>query len=104
MIKIDIQRCAGTIIEIEICDHAGYGDKGQDLVCAGVSSIAVGTMNALDQLCQDMCDLQMQEAYIHILVKQQSSTVQTVLTTMCIQLETMQESYSNFLTINDQEV
>lgn len=104
MVKVDIKRASNTITEIEIYDHANFATKGEDLVCAGVSSIAVGTMNALDRLCPNMCELQLQDAYIHIKVKQHSDSVHTMLETMCIQLETMQNSYSKFIKINDQEV
>lgn len=104
MVKVEIKRKNHEIQEVTIRDHAGSGEHGYDLVCAGVSSISVGTLNALDRLCSDMCELQMQEEYVHILVNMQSPIVQTVLQTMCIQLETMQQSYKKYIKINDQEV
>ena len=48
MVRVHVKRHQGIIQEVEIRDHAGYADAGQDLVCAGVSSIAVGMMNAFD--------------------------------------------------------
>ena len=53
MMAIFVSACAG---------------KGQDLVCAGVSSIAVGMMNALDRIKPSACDMQMEEAHINIQV------------------------------------
>ena len=50
MVRVHVKRHQGIIQEVEIRDHAGYADAGQDLVCAGVSSIAVGMMNALDEM------------------------------------------------------
>lgn len=105
MIKVEIKRTKHAICEVIIKDHAGYGDKGEDLVCAGVSCIAIGTLNALDQLCEDTCDLEMKDAFIRIVVKLlEDHDTQVILTTMGIQLSTMQETYENFIKITDQEV
>ena len=56
MVRVHVKRHQGIIQEVEIRDHAGYADAGQDLVCAGVSSIAVGMMNALDEMVPEACD------------------------------------------------
>lgn len=104
MVKVEIKRKSHDIQEVTIRGHAGSGQHGYDLVCAGVSCISVGALNALEQLCPKQCELQMQEAYVHILVNMQSPIVQSVLATMCIQLATMQQSYKTYIKINDQEV
>lgn len=104
MVKVWVKRKDAYIDEIEIKDHSGYAKSGQDLVCAGVSSIGIGMLNALDQLVPDMCELQIDEAYIKIKTKQSDERVQLLLKAMLIQLSTMQESYQTYITINDQEV
>lgn len=104
MVKVWVKRKDAYIDEIEIKDHSGYAKSGQDLVCAGVSSIGIGMLNALDQLVPDMCELQIDEAYIKIKTKQSDEVVQLLLKAMLIQLSTMQESYQTYITINDQEV
>lgn len=105
MIRVLIKRHEQSIVDVCIQDHANYAEKGLDLVCAGVSSIAVGIMNALDELAKDTCTLEMKEAYIRIKVKQcENPTTQMILKILCIQLETMQEAYKKYIKINDQEV
>lgn len=104
MITVDIKRKGTEIIEMNVSGHAAFAKHGEDLVCAGVSSIMVGTLNAIDQLCEDMCALTLADACIQILVKTQSEQLQTILQTTCIQLETMCKSYDKFIKINDQEV
>lgn len=104
MVKVRIKRIHTTICEIEIKDHAGYGDAGQDLVCAGVSSIAVGMMNALDQLVPNTCEFVMKDAYIKINTIQSSSEQALLLEALSCQLQTLKESYETYITINDQEV
>ena len=81
-----------------------YADAGQDLVCAGVSSIAVGMMNALDEMVPEACDFVLKEAYIKIETILPDATAGILLQGMYYQLSTMQESYADYITINDQEV
>ena len=38
MVRVHVKRHQGIIQEVEIRDHAGYADAGQDLVCAGAVS------------------------------------------------------------------
>lgn len=105
MIKVEIKRKHRSICEVIVRDHAGYADKGEDLVCAGVSCIAIGTLNALDRLSEGTCDLEMKDAYIKIAVKLlEDHDTQVMLNMMCMQLSTMQETYENFIKITDQEV
>lgn len=104
MVKVSVKRIHTTICEIEIKDHAGYGDAGQDLVCAGASSIAVGMMNALDQLAPNTCEFVMKDAYIKIYTVQQSNEQALLLEALLVQLQTLKESYQTYITINDQEV
>lgn len=104
MVKVDVKRKHQTITEIVIHDHAGYADSGQDLVCAGVSSITVGMMNALDQMVPDVCDFIMKEAYVKIHQTQNHDDAQLLLKAMYVQLVTLKESYQSYISINDQEV
>ncbi len=104
MIQIDVKRHNDAILAMSIKHHAGYDEKGKDLVCAGVSSIAIGALNAIDQ-SGDVCDLVMKEAYISIDVKKQKDhDTQVMLEMLRIQLITMQEAYPNYIQYCEQEV
>lgn len=104
MVKVHVKRNQNHIQEIEVKDHAGYADAGFDLVCAGVSSICIGMMNALDEMVPDVCDFVYKEAYIKIKSRLQDEKADILLNGMVYQLKTMQESYADYITINDQEV
>lgn len=104
MVKVRIKRKNTSICEVEIKDHAGYADAGQDLVCAGVSSIAVGMMNALDLLVPNTCEFEMKSAYIKIKIIQPSADVNLLSEALLYQLQTLKENYQTYITINDQEV
>lgn len=47
MIKIYIKKENKDIKYIEISGHAKYEEYGKDIVCAGVSSITITTINAI---------------------------------------------------------
>lgn len=104
MIQVRFCMKDDSIQEIEMSGHAEFAQHGQDLVCAGASSIAIGTLNALDILCTNTCELVIDEGYIKIIVKEDSSTVQTVLNTLYIQLDTMVEEYKEYIEITKEEV
>ncbi|GEN33047.1 MULTISPECIES: ribosomal-processing cysteine protease Prp [Aneurinibacillus] len=51
MITVQVKRRSdGTIEKITISGHAGSADYGRDLVCAAVSAISLGTVNAVELL------------------------------------------------------
>ncbi|MFR9117818.1 MAG: ribosomal-processing cysteine protease Prp [Merdibacter sp.] len=39
MVHVAVTRDAQEILELDVCGHAGQAPHGEDLVCAGVSSI-----------------------------------------------------------------
>ena len=43
----------GTIKGFKIDGHAGYADKGEDIVCAAISILAVNTQNSIESFCED---------------------------------------------------
>ncbi|MCI1881186.1 MAG: ribosomal-processing cysteine protease Prp [Sporolactobacillus sp.] len=51
MITVRVDRNAeGRITGFTINGHAGSGPRGFDLVCAGVSAVSFGALNAVDEL------------------------------------------------------
>ena len=104
MVKVSISRKQHSIVQVSMKGHAGSADHGYDLVCAGASSISVGMMNALDQMTPDTCEFLMKEANVIITVITSTELNQSLLEGMIIQLQTLQETYHQYITITDQEV
>ncbi|MDH6366763.1 MULTISPECIES: ribosomal-processing cysteine protease Prp [Breznakia] len=104
MVKVKIDTKADQITQVVIKGHADSAEHGQDLVCAGVSSIAVGILNTLHVMDENACSLEMNDAFIKIVVINNTETVQTVLKTLYIQLKTMVENYSAYIQITKEEV
>ncbi len=104
MIKVEVVRKNQLIQEINISGHADAGPKGYDLVCAAVSSIATGALNALDQICSKDVQLSLidnPDAMIKIKVLQNRDDLQLLLKMMLIQLKTVQESQQKYIHIKE---
>ena len=91
MIEVEVYCKSTKIAGIRVDGHAESEDLGKDLICAGVSTILFGTLNALEILCEDCSEIEVQENAIKIVVKQDSEKLQTILRAMLIQLETVKE-------------
>ena len=87
---------SGNLYGLEVKGHADYDKHGQDLVCAGVSSIITGGFNALNK--DDIEEVTLEEGYAKVILKE-NNTSSEVLRVIEIQLPTIEESYPKFITI-----
>ena len=102
MVKVDIEYRGKGISSIAIKGHANSAPAGHDLVCAAVSAIAVGSLNALEEA--DDYEIEMDEGYVSVKIPGSiSEHDQTVFETMIIQLKTIEVSYSEAITIKERK-
>ena len=103
MIKVKIIQHGNNVVELNIKGHANSNEYGKDLVCASVSSISVGLMNAINEK-KYAVDMKMNEALINIKVLDiDNSEIQLMLYVAIIQLKTIEESYSKYIRIEKEE-
>jgi uncharacterized protein YsxB (DUF464 family) len=107
MIIVKVFRKNNQITAFECSGHAESGPYGYDLVCAGVSAVSFGTVNAIDKLCE--IDLEIEQAdeggYLHVsiphIVQQElCERVQLLLEGMLVSLTTIEREYSQFIKID----
>lgn len=107
MITVTIMRKNDQIIAFELSGHAESGPYGYDLVCAGVSAVSFGAVNAIYKLCE--IDLEIEQSdeggYLHVSLPQLidhqlSEQVQLLLKGMIISLQTIEQEYSQFIKID----
>ena len=53
MISITVYRKKDSVVRFSSVGHAGYGEYGQDVVCAAVSMLVINTLNSIEVLCRD---------------------------------------------------
>ena len=101
MIKVVIKRDESSqkITSIEVKGHSGKDVYGKDLVCAAVSAVITGGMNALSDKDYDF-KLQSGDAYIKAL-DIPSDYDAVVLKTIETQLLTIEESDKEFVQVKN---
>lgn len=104
MVKIKVRKLNDSIKSIEILGHAEFAQYGKDIVCAAISSISIGLLNAIDVLTVETCEVEMTDNHIRIFVLKNDNVTQTVLSVGIIQLKTIEERYPNNLKIEFTEV
>ena len=51
MIEVNVSHSEeNRVLHITIMGHAGYGNPGEDIVCAAVSALAIGALNSTERL------------------------------------------------------
>lgn len=101
MIKIVIKRdiSSDKIILIEVKGHSNKAEYGKDLVCAAISAIMTGGMNALKD---KEYDFKLDEGHAYIKALDIPSDYDAVvLRTIETQFKTVEESESEFVRIEN---
>ena len=98
MIKAIYEAKDNQYLSLEVSGHAEYDESGKDLVCASVSSIMFGFMNAIDELHEDV-EIKQLTNKITIINHSSSDIIQDYLQLVMIQLKTIEESYGNFIKV-----
>ncbi|MDF2927296.1 MAG: ribosomal protein [Paenibacillaceae bacterium] len=107
MIKVKIDRNAdGSIRSFAVSGHALYADPGKDIVCAGVSSVTVGTVNAIEALTGVVLISRMKDGFLRAAVPEldpedKSDQVQLLLEAMVVMLNSIENAYGEFITVSD---
>lgn len=98
MVVVSIKKEKEKISFISISGHACFAQHGEDIVCAGISSIIFGGMNALVEFGLNQKKIEVDNE-IKFNLNETNEILNTVAETIIIQLETIQESYPDYLDI-----
>lgn len=83
-----------SLSSLEVAGHANSAPKGEDLVCAGVSAIVLGGLNALD----DEHEIKIEEGHVLLrAIKAPSKHDAVVLETIYRQLKSLAESHPQYV-------
>lgn len=68
MTRVEIikSRKDSSYLSFSVKGHSGYGDFGEDIVCAAISFLTINTVNSLTELTDDEIDADMNEAAVEI--------------------------------------
>ncbi|ALD66141.1 ribosomal-processing cysteine protease Prp [Spiroplasma cantharicola] len=93
MVKAKIVEKNNKINSFVINGHANSADYGNDLVCAAITGIVSGALNALDIKFNKNLNIKVDEKKIEIEVIVNDTILNQLLEFMIIQLETIEVQY-----------
>ncbi|MFD2612578.1 ribosomal-processing cysteine protease Prp [Paenibacillus gansuensis] len=107
MIRVLIRRRQEdrSISGYTVTGHALYADPGKDIVCAGVSAVAVGTVNSIEALASEGLETEMEDGFLRVEVPllegDAQERAQLLLESMVVMLKTIKESYGKYISIQE---
>ena len=108
MIVVKVSREDYNVTAFELSGHAESGPYGYDLVCAAVSAVSFGAVNAVLQLCQIELDIDQgsEGGYLRVGIPDSigakvQDKVQLLFEGMFVSLQTIEQEYGEFITIED---
>ncbi|WP_423189631.1 ribosomal-processing cysteine protease Prp [Alkalibacterium sp. f15] len=108
MIDIQFRREGSKIMSVEISGHAEAGPYGNDIVCAAVSALSIGTVNSLSEIAEipvDVVSANDSGGYLKFtlpadLTQKQMETGQILMRSLYLSLKSTEEEYQEYLRIN----
>ncbi|MFD0962338.1 ribosomal-processing cysteine protease Prp [Paenibacillus chungangensis] len=111
MINVSIVRSGeqGRVVSFAVKGHAKYAKPGKDIVCAGVSAVTVGTVNAIETLAGVQLPAQMQNGWLSSDIpelpdNELDGKVQLLLESMLVMLDTIVQSYGKYIAIREEKL
>ncbi|HEX7055633.1 MAG TPA: ribosomal-processing cysteine protease Prp [Bacilli bacterium] len=110
MIRVIVTRQAvdRSIRAFSVTGHANFAEAGKDIVCAGVSAITVGTVNAIQELLHVALPAAMRKGKLAVELPQADAIadsfkdVQLLLEAMLVSLQSIKESYGPYIEIQEE--
>lgn len=109
MVTVEIERSNRRIVSFTLSGHADSGPYGHDLVCAGVSAVAIGCENAVEKLCGVglICEQGQDGGFLRCSVPRNLSdetenNVQLLLEGMVVSVEAIVSEYGQYIQLIDQ--
>ncbi|MBO7745493.1 ribosomal-processing cysteine protease Prp [Paenibacillus sp. MWE-103] len=110
MITVTIARQSAAdrrIVSFAIEGHAKFANPGKDIVCAGVSAVSVGTVNAIEALAGVELPASMKSGWLRSEIPagadaDSDAKTQLLLEGMIVMLESIAASYGKFVVIHQQ--
>ncbi|MCA1031908.1 ribosomal-processing cysteine protease Prp [Bacillus timonensis] len=108
MVNVTISRSThGSIKSFTISGHANFAKRGQDIVCAGVSAVSIGAINAIIGLTKVTPIIKQggDGGYLSCevprdLTDEINQKIQLLLEGMVIALESIEKDYGQYIKIN----
>ena len=96
MITVSVRQSGGNISGFTVAGHAGYADKGDDIVCAAVSILAINTVNSIEKLTGSVPVIDESDGFLDVTVPDPAEKgVKLLLDSFLLGIEGIVEEYGN---------
>lgn len=97
MITATLKMRHNLVTGFKIDGHANFAPKGQDIICAAVSALAIATSNALDQF--NKCEVAEADGMLVCVVNDPDDLTTTLLQPLLIGLDGIAEQHPDNLKV-----
>ena len=106
MIVITVKKSADSYVSFTSKGHAGYADRGQDIVCAAVSALIITTVNAMESFTEDIIDVTEDDGFVSFQFQNPPTEKgKLLMDALLLGLTDIENSYQNrYLTVKVREV
>ncbi|PFM56487.1 ribosomal-processing cysteine protease Prp [Bacillus cereus] len=94
--------------------HANYSSYGEDIVCASVSTITIGTVNAIEKFCQVKMQTEVRDGYLKAIIPidrndkkgffKSGHDIQLLLQSMAYTLRDLEKTYAKHIRITTKNI
>ena len=103
MIRSQFKKSDGKFVSFSVSGHAGYDDKGFDIVCAGVSSAVMLVCNSITEVFKIKADISAEDNEISLKIPK-SREGSALIESLAIHLRAMSEDYPENISVTVSEV
>lgn len=99
MIKVTVIKQAEEYRGFVISGHSGYGEEGEDIICAAVSALAVNAVNSLETFARIPMEVEQEDGYLSCQFgKQLNPEGVLLMDSMILGMQQICENYGNAYT------
>ena len=100
MIKIKINKTNNKYSSLNVSGHSNYDEHGKDIVCAGVSAVVIGGLNALTYEDKYKISSKVSDGYVNVdVLDLDDDRLQLIMEVIVIQLKSIEEGYRKYIKI-----
>ena len=92
------QDSEGAVTGFETSGHAGYAQRGEDIVCAGISALVINAINSVEQFTEDEFTLDVDSengGFVFRLKEKPSKEAALLLNSLILGLQRMEDEEEN---------
>ncbi len=102
MVKINIKKNNDLVYEIVIKGHSGYNERGKDIVCAAISTMAITSVNNILTL-DDSISYEVNSGFLKIRVLKDTDINQKLLNNLIKMFKELKDQYPKNIEIRNED-